>query len=81
MKKKKNKLIQFEKDEKIQQEKIQKILKEINDINIEMQKYSYKKEVERSIMESDMNKNEEIINEQKSDIEYLKNNEKIYWMK
>ena len=81
MKKKKNKLIQFEKDEKIQQEKIQKILKEINDINIEMQKYSYKKEVENSIMESEMNKNEEIINEQKSDIEYLKNNEKIYWMK
>ena len=27
-------------------------------------------------MESEMNKNEEIINEQKSDIEYLKNNEK-----
>jgi hypothetical protein len=73
---KKNKLIQFEKDEKIQQEKIQKILKEIKDINIEMQKYSYKKEVESSIMESEMNKNEEIINEQKSDIEYLKNNEK-----
>ena len=73
---KKNKLIQFEKDEKIQQEKIQKILKEINDINIEMQKYSYKKEVERSIMESEMSKNEEIISEQKSDIEYSKNNEK-----
>ena len=73
---KKNKLIQFEKDEKIQQDKIQKILKEINDINIEMQKYSYKKEVENSIMESEMNKNEEIINEQKNDIEYLKNNEK-----
>ena len=73
---KKNKLIQFEKDEKIQQEKIQKILKEINDINIEMQKYSYKKEVERSIMESEMNKNEEIINEQKKDIEYLISNEK-----
>ena len=66
---------------KFNKKKIQKILREINAINIEMQKYSYKKEVERSIMESDMNKNEEIINEQKNDIEYLKNNEKIYWMK
>jgi hypothetical protein len=72
----KNKLIQKAKNEQIQKEKINKIVEEINNINKEMQKNSFKNIIELKNMENETKNNEEIIKEQKKEIEYLNLNEK-----
>jgi hypothetical protein len=72
----KNKLIQKAKNEQIQKEKINKIVEEINNINKEIQKNSFKNIIELKNMENETKNNEEIIKEQKKEIEYLNLNEK-----
>ena len=75
-KEQKDKLIRKTENEFIQQEKIKKICKEINDINKEVQKYSYKSIIDEKNMENEINKNNEILEVQYKEVEYLKNKEK-----
>ena len=59
-----------------QQEKIKKLWEQINDINKEMEKYSYKIIIDEKNMENEINKNNEILEAQNREIEYLENKEK-----
>ena len=73
---KKNTLIKKAKTEKIQKEKMNKIMEEINNINKDMQKYSFTSIVEQKCLANENNKNNDILNEQKKEIEYLMIKEK-----
>ena len=72
----KNKLLEKQKNEQIQQEKMKKITEEINNINKEMQKTGFKSIIEQKNLENEINKSNELINEQKKEIESLILNEK-----
>jgi hypothetical protein len=75
-KEQKDELILKTENEFNQQEKIKKLWKQINDINKEMQKYSYKSIIGEKNMENEINKNFEILEVQNKEIEYLENKEK-----
>ena len=75
-KEQKDELILKTENEFNQQEKIKKLWKQINDINKEMQKYSYKSIIGEKNMENEINKNFEILEAQNKEIEYLENKEK-----
>ena len=72
----KNKQLEKQKIEQIQKEKMKKIIEEINNINKEMQKTGFKSIIEQKNLENEINKSNEIINEQKNEIENLILNEK-----
>ena len=74
---KKNKLEEMIKYENSEQERIKKIKKEIDDINKEMQKYNYQKDVEENDIELEINSQKEILNQQKCEIEQLNKEEKL----
>ena len=74
---KKNKLEEMIKYENSEQERIKKIKKEIDDINKEMQKYNYQKDVEENDIDLEINSQKEILNQQKCEIEQLNKEEKL----
>ena len=74
---KKNKLEEMIKYENSEQERIKKIKKEIDDINKEMQKYNYQKDVEENDIDLEINSQKEILNHQKCEIEQLNKEEKL----
>lgn len=73
-----NKINKFEdkiKYEQMEQEHIKKIKGEISDINREIQKNNYQNDVEENELEIEINTKNEILNEQKNEIEKLDKDE------